>query len=196
MEIYLEFRITSITEEGTNAGLVQQDKENSIRWKKRPVFDMLLHEIEKAIYDIYLVGVYTDPDTNINLQTLIVEAVYRADPTIKIITQIGGFVPVVDSTGNTIVDIPLHITTEMSELPEMFPLVYGIDNIGPMEGGIRAAEFDYSMVIGDPIYIAEAILEYNVVQNLYEYIPFYCNQDFAETDSGSKMLTTKCGQTT
>ncbi len=182
MDIYLEFRKTSITDNGANAGLTREMIENSIRWKLRPSFFLPPHETEGAVYDIYPIGIYNDPDPLIFLTALIVKAVYREDPNIEIVTQEGGFVPVESTSGNIILDIPLHITIEMTKNQASINLpVWGINNISPMEGGIRAELNGYQPWTGDPGIIATARLEQNTVHHLYEYIPFYCNPDFAIT---------------
>ncbi len=171
MEIYLEFRMTKITKAGYTAGIEDQDTENSIRWKKRTAMFPTLPESEGAIFDIYSIGTYVDPDPDLFLTSLLVKAVYREDPTIEIYTQIGGFVP-----RNNIYDIPLHITTVMAERKASINNpVEGIDHMSPMEGGIRPAENPSIQTIEDPVLIATARLEYNCVQELYKYIKPVCD---------------------
>jgi hypothetical protein len=181
--LFLEFRMKQITDAGKNAGIKVKHKRNMIRWKLRSSFLFSIHEMEGSVYDIYPVGIYQDPDTDINLRTLIVKAVYRNDPTVEIYTQIGGFVPRVSSTG-LITEIPLHVTTNMEELN---PFEETIDNIGPMEGGIQAELNGYSAWTGPTDALAEAVLEINVVHEPYHYIPFQCpkykNITFAVIDS-------------
>ncbi len=170
MEIYLEFRIKTITPEGIIQGLEKEDTLNSIRWKRKPL-NYNVHELEGSQYNIFLEGVYTDSDPDINLKTLIVRAEYQLDPTITFTMQIGGFTP-----RNGIEDIPLHITTEMNKnTASLFLIPYGIDGMAPMEGGIRAQENDYDHYLGGPL-IATAILENNVVNELYEYIEPFCTK--------------------
>ncbi len=191
LDVYLEFRITRVTDDGRGVGVNEKDKENSIRWKKLPIFGIEMHEMEGNKYDIFLVGTYDNNNTDIALTSLIVKAVSVLDPSIIIYTQIGGIVPVVDpNTGDLIEDIPLHITTEMVDLFASIypPPEWGVDNRGPMEGGIRPQIEGY--LPADELKIAEAVIEYNVVHHLYEYIPFTCNPDFAEFDLTA---TSTCG---
>jgi hypothetical protein len=172
MEIYLEFRMKDILPNGINVGLTQKHLENSIRWKKRNTLLLDEHTIDGAAYDIYPIGVYQDPDPEINLRTLIVEAVYRSDPTFKVTEQIGGFEPREYSNGSGfIIKIPLHITVDIQELN---PLEEYIDNIGPMEGGLRAEDNGWLPWVGDSDPIVTAVIESNVVHRLYKFIPFAC----------------------
>ncbi len=190
MDIYLELRITAITQAGIDLDLTEENKKNSVRWKKKPVFCALNIEKEGTLFDLYPVGVYQDPNAEINLRAVIVKAVLSGEipnDDNSITIQIGGFVP----RGN-IKDIPLHITTDMEELDinhtRMNPLVdpmgnliiikkVGIDNINPMEAGIRAELNGYLPWIGNQDIIATAVLEHNVVNTLYDYKEFKCNQD-------------------
>ncbi len=178
MEIYLEFRMTNIESNGFNMGVDQEDKKNSIRWKLKPLFDTMDFEREGAVYDIYPVGTYQAPIANTNLRTIIVKAVHRDSRQI-VTTQKGGFIPR-DTGAGIIYDIPLHITTDMEMLIPAPPME-GIDNIGPMEGGILAEVDGYLPWIGDQSIIATAVLEHNAVKTLYEYIPFYCNSTEVDT---------------
>ncbi len=176
MDIYLELRVKSITAEGTTAGLTQEHKKDSIRWKILPLAYPVVHELEGAPYNIYLEGVYEDPRPNINFKTLVVKAEYV--PNNLVSTQIGGFVPRETDQG-TIYNIPLHITTVMEQDSEE-----GIDGIGPMEGGIQAqlcindpATYpNYTEDLNKPL-IATAILEHNMVHELYDYIETECRTD-------------------
>ncbi len=195
MYIYLEFRITKLTEAGVTAGLELKDKMDSIRWKEKPMFMLATHELEGAVYDIYPVGVYQDPNTDLNLRTLIVKAVYKKDPNIVFYNQIGGFVPREDETNDTVIDtIPLHITTDIYETN---PYQEYIDNIGPMEGGIRAEINGYLPWMGSNEPIAETVIENNVVHNLYEYIPFKCpvyeTQDYYVLDNNGLQVVDNNG---
>jgi hypothetical protein len=186
MQIFIEFRMTSILPAGLAAGIKKDHMENSIRWKEKPAFMFEAYEFEDAVFDIYPVGTYESVTSDHIIKTLIVKAVYRKDPTVEIFTQVGGFEPVEDSSSNIIYDIPLHITTIMQEQDHSF---YGIDNISPMEGGIRAALDGFTPWAGDPDQaLAEAKIEYNVVHNLYKYIPFVC-KDYGTTTTE----TTSCG---
>ncbi len=173
MDIYLEFRIQTIENNGYNFNLSEKNKVDSVRWKKNPLFFAQEYEKEGSIFDLYPIGTYKDLDPDIDLQAIIIKAVFRNDPTKEFITQIGGFVPREDS-GTLVTDIPLHLTTFIEELS---PPAKGIDNLGPMEAGIRSQINGYTPWTGNPDAIATAILEYNAVKTLYEVIEPQCKAE-------------------
>ncbi len=174
MDIFLEFRIQDITPDGILIGLSEEHKVNSVRWKTKPLVSSKIQELENIQYNLYIEGIYTDPDPDIKLVTLAVRAEYQSDPSYTVNKQIGGFVP-----RDGIENIPLHITINMEQVVED-GYKMGIDNIGPMEGGIRMQESinnntgDYIPYQDGPL-IATANLEYNIIYTWYKFIENECN---------------------
>jgi hypothetical protein len=154
MDIFLSFRIKELTQEGIDAGITQENIDDSILWKQQPNAYFGPIEGEGETFIISPVGIYEDSD----YKSIIVEMIHEQYPSIKYRRQIEGFI----YDGFPSRTIPLHITVER-------PF-----NQNPMEGGLLAELNGYgpwpvTPGFPTPAPLGKAILEPSILMNCYKH---------------------------